>query len=92
MSTSVLKALPGRLDIKRHSPSILYLFLNLGYLTMPIVFNLLQPQVNRYKEQTQEKLPKWLNGFIILSFLKRTCRECFYDVTSCVGKLVVQAS
>ena len=27
MSTSVLKALPGKLDIKRHSPSILYFFL-----------------------------------------------------------------
>ena len=26
MSTSVLKALPGKLDIKRNSPSILYLF------------------------------------------------------------------
>ena len=25
LSTSVLKALPGKLDIKRHSPSILYL-------------------------------------------------------------------
>ena len=25
MSTSVLKALPAKLDIKRHSPSILYL-------------------------------------------------------------------
>ena len=24
MSTSVLKALPGKLDIRRHSPSILY--------------------------------------------------------------------
>ena len=28
MSTSVLKALPGKLDIKRHSPSILYLFID----------------------------------------------------------------
>ena len=27
MSTSVLKALPGKLDIKRYSPSILYLLL-----------------------------------------------------------------
>ena len=27
MSTSVLKALPGKLDIKRHSPSILYILL-----------------------------------------------------------------
>ena len=25
MSTCILKALPGKLDIKRHSPSILYL-------------------------------------------------------------------
>ena len=25
MSTSVLKALPGKLDIKKHSPSILYI-------------------------------------------------------------------
>ena len=29
MSTSVLKALPGKLDIKRHSPSILYIPHNL---------------------------------------------------------------
>ena len=28
MSTSVLKALPGKLDIKSHSPSILYLLLS----------------------------------------------------------------
>ena len=28
MSTSVLKALPGILDIKRHSPSILYMSRN----------------------------------------------------------------
>ena len=26
MSTGVLKALPGKLDIKRHSPSILYIW------------------------------------------------------------------
>ena len=25
MSTSVIKALPGKLDIKRHSPSILFI-------------------------------------------------------------------
>ena len=27
MSTCVLKALPGKLDIKRHSPSILYVYM-----------------------------------------------------------------
>ena len=26
MSTSVLKALPGKFDIKRHSPGILYIY------------------------------------------------------------------
>ena len=29
MSTCILKALPGKLDIKRHSPSILYLLAKL---------------------------------------------------------------
>ena len=34
MSTSVLKALPGKLDIKRHSPSILYVYLTtVGYVS-----------------------------------------------------------
>ena len=33
MSTSVLKALPGKLDIKRHSPSILYLMASLAKST-----------------------------------------------------------
>ena len=32
MSTSVLKALTGKFDIKRHSPSILYLF----FLPVPV--------------------------------------------------------
>ena len=31
MSTSLLKALPGKLDIKRNSPSILYVFIFLPY-------------------------------------------------------------
>ena len=30
MSTSILKALPGKLDMKRHSPSILYLQIKRG--------------------------------------------------------------
>ena len=33
MSTSVLKALPGKLDIKRHSPGILYIWANLAMST-----------------------------------------------------------
>ena len=34
MSTCVLKALPGKLDIKRHSPSILYLLLLASVLAL----------------------------------------------------------
>ena len=33
MSTSVLKALPAKLDIKRHSPSILYITVSLPMST-----------------------------------------------------------
>ena len=33
MSTSVLKALPGKLDIKSHSPSILYISASLAMST-----------------------------------------------------------
>ena len=28
MSTSILKALPGKLDVKRHSPNILFLLVS----------------------------------------------------------------
>ena len=38
MSTSVLKALPGKLDIKRHSPSILYLFFTLNEAKMGMLY------------------------------------------------------
>ena len=45
MSTSVLKALPGKLDIKRHSPSILYVFtFLLGYNTS-LILGLINPFV-----------------------------------------------
>ena len=36
MSTSVLKALPGKLDINRHSPSILYIQLKSELLMLTI--------------------------------------------------------
>ena len=45
MSTSILKALPGTLDNKRHSPSILYIHLS-------------HPKYDSYKIQPQ--LALWL--------------------------------
>ena len=44
MSTRVLKALPGKLDIKRHSPSILYILLFLQAGTSVIISS---PVTNR---------------------------------------------
>ena len=41
MSTSILKALPGKLDIKRHSPSILYV------LEKPSEYKGLNTKINR---------------------------------------------
>ena len=44
MSTCVLKALPGKLDIKRHSPSILFLFDMLAQMRMiPMIQARTQP-------------------------------------------------
>ena len=41
MSTSVLKALPGKLDIKRHSPSILYFLLHGIFMTKIDLFSII---------------------------------------------------
>ena len=38
MSTSILKAFPGKLDIKRHSPSILYVYILLIRLFSGLYF------------------------------------------------------
>ena len=37
-STSVLKAMPGKLDIIRHSPSILYFFDTMGWSELLVFF------------------------------------------------------
>ena len=47
MSTSILKALPGKLDIKRHSPSILYLFFQ---FTMESVYMSISRQASRCQQ------------------------------------------
>ena len=52
MSTSVLKALPGKLDIKRHSPSILYIQ-NRVPITMPVSINVLLVYIINNKMKTQ---------------------------------------
>ena len=38
MSTSVIKALPGKLDMKRHSPSILFFSLSQGTMVPGLLY------------------------------------------------------
>ena len=68
MSTSIFEALPGKLDIKRHSPSILYLFGSI-HSKNPCVLPLFVPVGGH---------PAWEEKFIeILSrsfFLIHTCK------------------
>ena len=47
MSTSVLKALPGKLDIKRHSPSILYTYFR--PIEISINFVIIVPLTKSYR-------------------------------------------
>ena len=54
MSTSVLKALPGKLNIKRHSPSIPYIATRSPFLSM--IFVKLEQRLRttlQYKDPTQ---------------------------------------
>ena len=48
MSTCVLKALPGKLNIKRHSPSILYTFAD----SIPFIENGVDPDKLAADEDT----------------------------------------
>ena len=57
MSTSVLKALPGKLDIKRHSPSILYLLDGLAlqpHLISDVIQKVQRHQINPIKVTCRE--------------------------------------
>ena len=48
MSTSVVKALPGKLDIKRHSPSILYISASLAMSTSGLKAMPGKPDIKRH--------------------------------------------
>ena len=58
MSTNVLEALPGKLDIKRHSPSILYLYI------MPYYFNFISLSLIFY-EMSHDVNPVSLTNILL---------------------------
>ena len=53
MSTRILKALPGKPDIKRHSPSILYESTSSLFLTRIAKLEMPQRIISQNKDQTQ---------------------------------------
>ena len=74
MSTSVLKALPGKLDIKRHSPSILYILMCLSDPNVKVVplsndFMTLPEMSKTYHERStssqKEIMEKPYDGFFL---------------------------
>ena len=73
MSTSVLKALPGKLDIKRHSPSILYL---LGPTVLCFMFQLFLTIVI---------LLQTCRGFLLENCWVSVC-ECDDSLLYCVSR------
>ena len=67
MSTCVLKALPGKLDIKRHSPSILYLSdteaPNLD-LDLSITYSIVSVKIYDKRDDLNKKVFPFLDGAV----------------------------
>ena len=68
MSTSVLKALPRKLDIKRHSPSIFYLFVQLFICTANSCSKPINSQIYRYRYC---RFGNFRENFIFTNSIKR---------------------
>ena len=62
MSTSVLKALPGKLDIKRQSPSILYIY-NSKYEDILKILLLYLTRGPKGVVVVAELSPRYLSGY-----------------------------
>ena len=70
MSTSVLKALPGKLDIKRHSPSIPYLYRLLLDHAISTESRVLTHLINKSNKQTTDKADAFVHSKPRLNHLK----------------------
>ena len=81
MSTSVLKALPGKLDIKRHSPSILYFFVEVINIRTYDLKTSKWQNVNTIEGGARNiSIKKWLiNYFKIKIILLIINFRCKYD-------------
>ena len=66
MSTSVLKVLPGKLDIKRHSPSILYIF-QLKQVDLNAKVTQLEKQIENLQKDSMGQLRSRLHEVGIFS-------------------------
>ena len=78
MATCVLKALPGKLDIKRHSPSILYVWSHyLWFLPYSGKLNLKKTLFQKMHHSVMSYLlgKGWLTSWL-------SCKWCFLGVSS----------
>ena len=72
MSTSDLKALPGKLDIKRHSPSVLYLSVQLFSITIIILLYICSPAswwkfaISIHLTKIQERNKRLTKNYLIM--------------------------
>ena len=80
MSTSVLKALPGKLDIKRHSPSILYISASLAMSTS--VLKALPGKLD-IKRHSPSILYFQVNLIILQAQESNYCDRCLVKPTNC---------
>ena len=86
MSTSVLEALPGKLDIKRHSTSILYLHLPLSPRSLTFVYKVIPAIRNLYYHvhTIDEQCPKYnthtTSNVGVISHINRLRFETIVDI------------
>ena len=69
MSTSVLKALSGKLDIKRHSPSILYISASLAMSTSVLIALSGKLDIKRHSPSILYLLSPWSSKHLYFSQL-----------------------
>ena len=76
MSTSILKALPGKPDIKRHSPSILYISASLAMSTSVLKALPGKLDIKRHEPSILYMHPLFRGGFaptMLISWLNLKC-------------------
>ena len=82
MSSSVLKALPGKLDIKRHSPSILYILASLAMSTSVLKALPVKLDIKRHSPSILYVIHKDVKGNKVMLFSVSEFCRCMFRYTN----------